>query len=293
MKGIITFDDQIHKIKLFADDMKIFVQDLKEIEGVYSIISKFEQISGLEMHRDPAREKCQALPFGKHRLNKKRPEWVTVKNSIKVVGIIFSNEGHMEELNSKLVAQNFHNAIQKSYGIKGTLFQKVYFVNTYLFSKLWYTAQAIKLDKKTLENLLRKAMEFIYSGENERPVKAINFRPKQLGGLGLTHPVIKARALLVKNMYKDFLKYECDINDSFFVDQIYGNIEDFKMIYEAGLSDAPVKLIYEFMMKKVLYKNESLIPSRNEKRQDGIKWSLAWKNMVLVKGINAEEKCFV
>ena len=136
-------------------------------------------------------------------------------------------------------------------------------------------------------------MDFIYSGENERPVKAINFRPKQLGGLGLTHPVIKARALLVKNMYKDFLKYECDINDSFFVDQIYGNIEDFKMIYEAGLSDAPVKLIYEFMMKKVLYKNESLIPSRNEKRHDGIKWSLAWKNMVLVKGINAEEKCFV
>ena len=293
LKGIITFDDQIHKIKLFADDMKIFVQDLKEIEYVYSLISKFEKISGLEMHRDPAREKCQALPFGNHCLNKKWPEWVTVKNSIKVVGIIFSNEGQMEVLNSKLVAQNFHNAIQKSYGIKGTLIQKVYFVNTYLFSKLWYTAQSIMMDKRTLENLLRKAMDFIYNGENERPVRAINFRPKKLGGLGLTHPVIKARALLVKNMYKDFLKYECDINESFYVNQMYGYIEDFMMIYEAGLAEAPVKCIYDFLMEKILYKNESLIPSRNEKRCEGIKWSLAWKNMGMLKGVNAEEKCFV
>ncbi len=136
-------------------------------------------------------------------------------------------------------------------------------------------------------------MDFIYNGENERPVRAINFRPKKLGGLGLTHPVIKARALLVKNMYKDFLKYECDINESFYVNQMYGYIEDFMMIYEAGLAEAPVKCIYDFLMEKILYKNESLIPSRNEKRCEGIKWSLAWKNMGILKGVNAEEKCFV
>ena len=84
--GIKTGDGELHKIKAFADDMKLFVGNLEEIPRAYGIISNFECVSGLLMHRDPRREKCQALPFGEHREVDSWPDWVTVKNSIKIVG---------------------------------------------------------------------------------------------------------------------------------------------------------------------------------------------------------------
>ena len=138
MSGIITRDGKCHKIKLFADDLKGFFGEIQEIDKVYDVICKFEKISGVVMHRDPKREKCVAIPFGDHRKYQDWPEWVTVKNQIKVVGAIFSNEKNIDKLNSELVEKSFYCALQKSYGVLGTIFQKVYYVNTYLFSKIWY-----------------------------------------------------------------------------------------------------------------------------------------------------------
>ena len=86
------------------------------------------------MHRDPKREKCQAVPFGDHKEYQNWPEWVTVKNKIKVVGVVFSNDEHIDKLNSDLVEKSFYCALQKSYGVVGTIFQKVYYVNTYFLT---------------------------------------------------------------------------------------------------------------------------------------------------------------
>ena len=57
------------------------------------------------MHRDPARNKCQALPFGQHREHRNWPRWITVKDEVKIVGAIFSNQGgSIEKLNSNLAS---------------------------------------------------------------------------------------------------------------------------------------------------------------------------------------------
>ena len=39
-------------------------------------------------------------------------------------------------------------------------------------------------------------------------------------------------------------------------------------------------------------RNGSYIPSRNEKRVDGIKWKASWYNVSSVRGLSPEEKCF-
>ena len=62
------------------------------------MIEGFENISGLKMHRDPERRKCQALPFGRHVEYVNWPEWVTVQEAIKVVGIYFTYEGERFEI---------------------------------------------------------------------------------------------------------------------------------------------------------------------------------------------------
>ena len=45
-----------------------------------------------------------------------------------------------------------------------------------------------------LENILAKALKFMYAGENERPVRVLNFRDGAIGGLHLVNPIVKARA---------------------------------------------------------------------------------------------------
>ena len=292
ISGIVTPDTKVHKIKLFADDLKCFLSNTNEVSVTYDVICSFETVSGLEMHRDPGRNKCQALPFGKHKSFKQWPFWVSVKDSIKIVGGWFSNNKSLEQINSEYVQQCFFDAYHRAWGVRGTIFQKAYYVNTFLLSKLWFSSQFIKLDEKMLNKILSKCLEFIYAGENEKPIRPLNFRHPSQGGIGLINPIIKAKALLVKNMYRDFLSCNGSIYDTTLIENIYGHTDAFKIIIDNGLSTSPVKAIYDFMIKEATHRNDSLIPSRNEKRSLNVKWGVVWNNLRSLKGLNSEEKCF-
>ena len=288
--GIVDAEGKNHRIKLFADDMKVFMVDVSEIDCLYKTISDFENISGLMMHRDPARGKCQALPFGSHREFQEWPDWVTVRSSMKIVGVIFSNYDNLEKINSELVFKSFNDKLHASYGIRGTILQKVYFVNTYLFSKLWYVAQCFMIEKKIITKILKIALNFIYAGENERPVRVMNFRHKVSGGLGLIDPNIKCMALFIRTRLR-----KCNGNILDLINQnsvgVYRN--EIQMVSRHDLVKGTTKQIYSLLLQEIISKNGSLIPSRNEKRSLGVKWSISWKNMSLVRGLNAEERCFV
>ena len=292
LSGIMDSDGNVHRIKLFADDLKAFLSNPAEIDILYTTVSNFENVSGLMMHRDPARGKCQALPFGSHKDFQDWPAWVTVKSSMKIVGVIFSNSESLEKLNSDLVLKSFLDKLHMSYGIRGTIMQKIYFVNTFLFSKLWYVAQCFKIDAKVISQILTKAFKFIYAGENERPVQVLNFRDKSLGGLGLVNPSVKCKALLIKSMAKDFRLRDGNLTDWFTEHVFYGYTDEFLYVARNDLLNGTVKQIYSFLMHDVIYRNESLIPSRNETRLFGVKWSLVWKNLRSLKGLNPDEKCF-
>ena len=155
-------------------------------------------------------------------------------------------------------------------------------MNTLLFSKLWYLAQAFKIDKKKVDQILSKAMAFIYFGENERPIRPLNFRSKAEGGLGLIHPGVKSRAFLVKSMYKDFIDLNKDLDK---VTTIHGWPNDFKFIYDSGLVNAPVRDVYNKRLEPVIRKNGSLIPSRNEKRVRGVNWGISQRNFGLLSKV--------
>ena len=81
--------------------------------------------------------------------------WVTVKSEIKVVGIIFTNkQDNFEKVNMEQVERSFYMALRSCTGIKGTLNQKIYCVNTYMFTKLWYSSQVVKMDKKKIDEMV-------------------------------------------------------------------------------------------------------------------------------------------
>ena len=156
-----------------------------------------------------------------------------------------------------------------------------------MFSKLWYVAQVVKLNDKKLNEMLKAAMKFLYSGENERPVRSLNFRSTDRGGLGLIDPSVKASALLTRNMIK---QYRNHLGNGI---KIYGNERQMKEIIDKmGVNVTQCKDIYNEMIKSKTEKNGSLIPSRNEARMKGVKWSATWKNLNKLQGLSAKEKEF-
>ena len=119
-----------------------------------------------------------------------------------------------------------------------------------------------------MEEIMKAGLNFIYAGENERPVRPLNFRPKCFGGLGYVEANIKAKALLVKSMIKRKSKGEL-------VEDMYGYEEQFNRwldcVQTGDKIKTGVKDIYNEMLKAKYEKNGSIIPSRNEKNLRNIK----------------------
>ena len=110
-------------------------------------------------------------------------------------------------------------------------------------------------------------------------MRPLDFRGRSLGGLGLVHPVVKAKALLLKSMYREFKNKKCNINDINSFKDIYGYTGEFTEIVRAGITPNISSVIYSFLNEDMISKNNSIIPSRSEKRINGIKWRVAWQNL--------------
>ena len=96
----------------------------------------------------------------------------------------------------------------------------------------------------------------------------------------------------MKTVYKDFEESNLSINDKEKVKKLYGYSRDFEKLLLEGFDLTVVKITYKKLIENILLRNGSLIPSRNEKRTDGVKWGLTWKNYKSAKGLNPEEKIF-
>ena len=174
---------------------------------------------------------------------------------MKIVGVIFSNFENLEKINSELVFKSFNDKLHASYGIRGTILQKVYFVNTYLFSKLWYVAQCFIIERKIITNILKIALNFIYAGENERPVRVMNFRHKSSGGLGLVDPNLKCMALLIRTRLRKLRRNNGNILD--LTNQNYGGEyrNEIQKVIRNDLAKGTTKQIYSlFLQEKNLKK---------------------------------------
>ena len=292
LEGIVSVGGKRHKAVGFADDCKIALKRPEEINEVYGIIENFETVSGLEMHRDPAKEKCQALTFGSHRQYQNWPAWISLKSVVKIVGILYTNDPNLslEVVNGEKVKDAVSTALHGSLGVRGTPLQKIHHVNSNILSKLWYTGSTILLDKKLLVEIDRLMRKFIFAGQNERPVQAICYREKEDGGMGLICPMTKSRALFVKNMIKDYAELDFSAQERL---PIYGNIDDLNKILNINDTEPwTTRGIYHALLEEKIFSGDSFIPSRAEKRSRGIKWSVAWSNQVKLKQLTADERFF-
>ena len=181
--------------------------------------------------------------------------------------------------------------LNENWGMGGTLFQKAFFCNTYCFSKMNYLGQAFVMEKKHLDEIKSKSLAFMYAGFNERPVQVLNFRKKSDGGLSLHHPHLKAKSLLLKNMYRECIERNIKYVGGCFSDNLYGPKNELAALLDGNI-EMKSKEIYGYLREKLVRVNSSLIPSRIERRVQGIQWSRCFKNMNSILMISPKEKEF-
>ena len=277
LQGIQLPDGRVFKDSNFADDGKLFLKFPQEVHTVDKLVSEFEEVSGVKLHRNKMVRKCNVLSFGKHQDYDKWPDWVNKVNSLKVIGGTFVNQGSLEKTNSEIVKNKVIGKINENWGIGGTLFQKAFFCNTFCFSKLNYLGQAFKLEKKALDAIRTRALAFIYAGYNERPVQVLNFRKQENGGLSLHHPGLKAESLLLKSMHRECVERDIGVFGGKLSSSVYG-YEDLYVEVRAADVGTSSKEIYKFLLRKLVRVNSSLVPTRIERKIQGVRWSRSFSN---------------
>ena len=187
----------------FADDTKIFLSDPSEVYIVQDLVFAFEKVSGVMLHKDKSLKKCNVISFGNQYNN--CPFWFNVTDKVKIIGGIFGNSCNIEHENSKIVKNKVLGKLFENWGMRGSLSQKVYFVNVFCLTKLNYICQVFRLQQKHGKEIKKFILKFIYCGENERPVQSLNFRKSSSGGLSIIDPEIKAKALLIRTSLREVI----------------------------------------------------------------------------------------
>ena len=93
-------------------------------------------------------------------------------------------------------------------------------------------------------------------------------------------------------MSREFKTRKCNLNDLNSYKDIYGYTDEFTDIMRAGVTPSISIVIYRYLSEAIICRNNSIIPSRSEKRVNGIKWSVAWENFRWLKGMDSEELTF-
>ena len=85
IQGLIIGQDEF-KLVQYADDLTMFVPDLKCAQWVFRLLGQFESCSGLKVNYS----KTEAMWIGSSRQNTETPLGLKWCNSVKALGIVFT-----------------------------------------------------------------------------------------------------------------------------------------------------------------------------------------------------------
>lgn len=181
-------------LNAYADDLSMFIDNEQQLSAVMLIIADFEKVSGAILNK----HKTVALMIGLVNLTVEGV-WLQIENKVKILGITFTeNFNDTVDENWSAVLRGFQIRLWMNNTRNLNLVQKVILLNTYVTSKLWYTASIIPLSNKYAGKFISRMGSFLWYG---KPWTRIAFEslilPKNRGGLNLHSPSIKAKALIL------------------------------------------------------------------------------------------------
>ena len=190
-----VFVNQEHlAVTSYVDDLSVVVISEKESNLINTVLRQYEQSSASEVNQN----KSKALPLGIWRRTDLLFPYV---EKLKILGITFTNDTRT------LVKENMQSLVQ---GVKIAcvqnkfrilcLEQRIFFIKTYVLSRIWYTAQVLSIPDTYTRQIQSAVLYFIWTGSIFRVPFPVLTLPKDKGGLNMTDIKLKCQVLYkVKN----------------------------------------------------------------------------------------------
>lgn len=182
------------KVQVYADDVTVLLSRTDQIVTLKALTHAYETHSGAAL----SVQKSAILPFGSWPTTS---AWISTVENCRILGITFTSKlDDMIHLNWTRILQTVRRTIYAQYIRNLNILQKVWVVNTFILSKLWYLAQILPPPQLILRKIDLAIGFYLWRGKQYRIARTqLYLRPKQ-GGLGLVCVQAKCTALLVRNI---------------------------------------------------------------------------------------------
>ena len=156
----LNFLSKIIKVLLYADDVTLFLRDKNDISVVMKILDRFTKVSGLTINKS----KTQAMWIGSNRCKTDGGFGFTWVNTIKILGIFFSNLSSASEIDMnwleriKVVKQLIKNWEKRNLGLLG----KICVIKVFLLSQFVFLMQSISIPEKVNNEINTLFFRFLW-----------------------------------------------------------------------------------------------------------------------------------
>jgi exonuclease III len=255
-------------ILAYADDVCYVVSNDVEADNAFAEISSFNNESGAMINLT----KSSFLRVNGCRLG---PQRLIEREEIKILGVKLMADC------KKIIAVNYEQLISKITGIlhfhagrRQNLLQKIWFVNTFVLSKLWYISQIVPPENKHIAKIKQVLGRFLWAGSLYKIERNQLCMKIENGGLALVNIEAKTKALFAKTLVR---------NSDNFLSQGVGHINFSRNMREwttyagtiVNVNSVSTKSLYSDLMQGLNNK------PRVETKFPEIDWELTWRKFKL------------
>ncbi|KAJ4437581.1 hypothetical protein ANN_17726 [Periplaneta americana] len=273
-------------IRAYADDVVILLRDEDECTKLPQILHTYSMASCAQINV----QKSSLLPLGNwaatHTVNH-----IPIKRKAKILGLtVCASFKEMVDINWSITSARTRATMFQHIHRNLNLLERIWHINVFCLSKLWYLAQILPLPSKYSTVLDRAISFYVWKGYFYKLPKTQLHLPITKGGLQLTAIKEKSQALLTRNILRAKHDESDPMDNKFWQDHIpllcsktTTLPHSLKMIWEIIESYPPTtvtneknqntKTIYTYLMKKAVQTPRIVEKLPNQK------WGNIWRNL--------------
>jgi hypothetical protein len=196
----VAFPDFEERVEAYVDDVVVVGEDEADLLIINVISRQFEAISGAILN---CTHKTAILGLGGWAGRKNWPlSWVSAPESLKTFGVTFAPSL------GATISLSWEDCLGRVQGaISGWRARQVPFLNemrdvleTFIFIKLWYSAQILPLPQSVAAKDTGLAGSLLWGGHGERLAWQEQHNRREAGGLAVSCVFMRGQALLAKQM---------------------------------------------------------------------------------------------
>ena len=148
------------KIKQFADDTTLTMNDEKDMKRAISIVEQFQEFSGLRLNK----RKSEGIWMGSRKHEWGRIHDIPMKGMIQILGIFYSGEKVASTLENNWTSkiENLIRTIKQRENRNPTLYGKVIIAKTLLLSQFSHVLQVLALPQSVLTRINTIIYRFLW-----------------------------------------------------------------------------------------------------------------------------------